>query len=133
MVALLRPREEPADTTLVGVKHFSLFNPVDFYQLLIMNMPHRTLDQLRHPCEGRLLDPIKYFVPAREKLLEILGSRDTILQYLSNESHKRSYLDTIVYYIQSLEDIYTMWQLGVIDNTFATSECSQFEIQYPLL
>lgn len=64
--------------------------------------------------------------------MEILGSRETILQYLSSESQKRSFLDTIVYYIQSLEDIYTIWQLGVINNTFATSEHSHFEIQYPL-
>ena len=34
--------------------------------------------------------------------------------------------------MQSLQDIYTLWQLGVIDNTFATSEHSQFEMQYPL-
>ena len=35
-------------------------------------------------------------------------------------------------YVQSLQDIYTLWQLGVIDNTFATSEHSQIEMQYPL-
>ena len=119
-------------STLVGVKHFSVFNPVFFYQLLIMNLPHRTLDELHDLHEDRLPEPIKHFVPAREKLPNILGSRETILQYLSSESHKRSYLDTIVLYVQSLQDIYALRQLGVIDNTFATSERSQFEIQYPL-
>lgn len=44
----------------------------------------------------------------------------------------RSYLETIVLYIQSLQDIYALWQLGVIDSTFASSERSQFEVQYPL-
>ena len=97
-----------------------------------MHMPHRKLDQLRDPWEDHLLEPIKYFVPAREKLLEILGSKDAILQYLSSESNKRSYFETIVNYIQSVQDIYTLWHLGLIDNTFATSERSQFEIQYPL-
>ena len=86
-------------TTLVGVKHFSVFNPVFFYQLLFMNMPHRTLDELRDPREDHLPKPIKHFVPASEKLPHILGSRDAILQCLSNKSHKRSYLDTIVLYI----------------------------------
>ena len=114
----------------MGVKHFSAFNPVYFYQLLIMNLPHRTLDELHDLREDRLPKPIKHFVPAKEKLPNILGSRDTIL--LSSESHKRSYLDTIVLYMQSLEDLYTLWQLGVIDNTFATSERSQFEMKYPL-
>ena len=119
-------------STLVGIKHFSVFNPVFFYQLLIMNLPHQALDELHDLREDRLPELIKHFVPAREKLPNILGSRETILQYLSSKSHKRSYLDTIVLYIQSLQDIYALWQLGVIDNTFATSERSQFEIQYPL-
>ena len=97
-----------------------------------MNLPHWTLDELHNLREDRLPKPIKHFVPAKEKLPNILGSRDTILEYLSSESHKRSYLDTIVLYMQSLEDLYTLWQLGVIDNTFATSERSQFEMKYPL-
>ena len=102
------------------------------YQLLIMNVAHRTLDELHDVREDRLPEPIKHFVPATEKLPHILGSRDTILEYLPSESHKRSYLETIVLYIQSLQDIYALWQLGVIDCTFASSERSQFELQYPL-
>ena len=113
------PKRYKDGSTLVGVKHFSVFNPIFFYQLLIMNLPHRSLDELHDPREERLPEPIKHFVPAREKLPNILGSRETILQYLSTESHKRSYLDTIVLYIQSLQDIYALWQLGVIDCTFA--------------
>ena len=97
-----------------------------------MNLPHRTLDELHDLREDHLPKPMKHFVPAKEKLPNILGSRDTILEYLSSESHKRSYLDTIVLYMQSLEDLYTLWQLGVIDNTFATSERSQFEMTYIL-
>ena len=126
------PKRYNDGSTLVAVKHFSIFNPLFFYQLLIMNIPHRNIQELRDPREDRLPEPFKHFVPAREKLPNILGSREAILQYLSSESHKRSYLDTIVLYFQSLEDIYTLWQLGVIDNTFATSERSEFEMQYPL-
>ena len=81
-------------STLVGVKHFSVFNRVFFYQLLIMNLPHRTLDELHDLREDPLPEPIKHLVQAREKLPNILGSRETILQCLSSESHKRSYLDT---------------------------------------
>ena len=76
--------------------------------------------------------PLKHFVPAVEKLPHILGSRDNILQYLSSESHKSSFLDTVVLYIDALKDLFILWQLGVIDNTFASSEHAQFETQYPL-
>ena len=126
------PKRYKDGSTLVGVKHLSPFNPIFFYQLLIMNVAHRTLDELHDVREDRLPEPIKHFVPATEKLPHILGSRDTILEYLSSESHKRSYLETIVLYIQSLQDIYALWQLGVIDCTFVSSERSQFELQYPL-
>lgn len=94
------PKQYKDGSTLVGVKHFSIFNSLFFYQLLIMNIPHRTLDELRDLREERLPEPINHFVPAREKLPNILGSREAILEYLSSESHKRSYLDTIVLYIQ---------------------------------
>ena len=126
------PKRYKDRSTLVGVKHLSPFNPIFFYQLLIMNLPHRTLDELHDLHEERLPEPIKHFVPAREKLPHILGSRETILEYLSSESHKGSYLKTIVLYIQSLQDIYALWQLGVTDCTFASSERSQFEFQHPL-
>ena len=126
------PKRYKDRSTLVGVKHLSPFNPIFFYQLLIMNLPHRTLDELHDLREERLPEPIKHFVPAREKLPHILGSRETILGYLSSESHQGSYLKTIVLYIQSLQDIYALWQLGVTDCTFASSERSQFEFQHPL-
>ena len=126
------PKRYRDGNTLVGLKHFSVFNPLYFFQLLVMNFPHRSLDELRDPREDRLADPIKYFVPMWDKLPEILGSRETILQYLSSESHNRSFVDTIIYYIESLQDIYTMWQLRVIDNTFATLQRSDFAMQYHL-
>ena len=126
------PKRYKDRSTLVDVKHLSPFNPIFFYQLLIMNLPHRTLDELHDLREERLPEPIKHFVLAREKLPHILGSRETILEYLSSESHKGSYLKTIVLYIQSLQDIYALWQLGVTDCTFASSERSQFEFQHPL-
>ena len=45
--------------------------------------------------------PLKYFVPACHKLPQIFGSREAILEYFSKESHMWSFLDTIVYYMES--------------------------------
>ena len=53
-------------------------------------------------------------------------------QERSDRSHKRSYLDTILLYIDALQDLYSLWQLGIIDNSFATSEHAHFKTQYPL-
>lgn len=51
---------------------------------------------------------------------------------MSSESHNSSYLETIVLYIDALNDLYTLWQVGVIDNTFATSQLGHPDTQYPL-
>lgn len=126
------PKAYKDGSTLVGLKTFSVFNPVYFYQILLMHLAHRTADELHDAREGRLPDPIKHFVHAKEKLPHIWGSRETIIAYMSSESHKSSFLETIVLYVDALNDIYTLWQLGVIDQTFATSNNRNPEMQYPL-
>lgn len=73
------PKAYKDGSTLVGVKTFSVFNPLYFYQLLVMNFPHRTIDELHDQREEKLPEPIKHFVHAKEKLPQILGSRDTVL------------------------------------------------------
>ena len=126
------PKAYKGGMTLVAVIHLLPFNPLYFYQLLVMNFPHRSFEELANPRLDRLPEPIKFFVPTREKLPHILGSRDAILTYLSSESHKRSHVETFLHYFKSLEDLYIMWQVGVIDKTFASSTVSHFELQYPL-
>ena len=85
----------------MGLKQFSVFNPLYFFQMLVMHYPHRTHNELRDPKEDRLPEPIKYFIPACQKLPQIFGSREAIVGYFSKESHKWSFLDTIVYYMES--------------------------------
>ena len=126
------PKQYETGNTLVAVKHFCTFNPLYFHQLLVMNLPHRSADDLMDPCQDCLPEPIRYFVPARDKLPHILGSSDAIRSFLASESHKRSYVETLLYDIKSLEDIYTIWQVDIIDTTFASSARSQFELRYPL-
>ena len=83
-----------------------LSHTCEFYCALLHNgiILHKYSLCLEYHCLNYLCLP-DIFVPAREKLPNILGSKEGILQYLSSESHKRSYLDTVVLYIQSLEDI----------------------------
>lgn len=112
-------RKQESDNSTRCVKAFFRVQPG-----LLFSNPSNEL-------EDPLPDPIKYFVPAQDKLPEILGSRQTILDY-SSESRNKSFVDTIISYIESLQDIYTMWQVGIIDNTLASSQGSDFEMQYPL-
>ena len=126
------PKAYKGGLTLVAVKHLSPFNPLYFYQLLAMHYAHRTQEQLLHPRDNTLPQPIKYFVVAQDKLPHILRSRDVLSTYLSAEAHKCSHFETLLHYVASLEDLVVMWQLGNIDSTFGSSSSCSFELEYPL-
>lgn len=39
---------------------------------------------------------------------DVLSATDGILDYFAKEAHKRCFLDTIVYFIKSLKDLYAI-------------------------
>jgi len=49
------------DKVLVGIKFVSIFNPIYFYQHLIMHYPHQGPNQLCHPEEESMPPPMKFF------------------------------------------------------------------------
>ena len=73
-----------------------------------MNYPHKQNDQIRDRRESVLPEPFKYFVPALEKMPDVLSTTDGILDYFAKEAHKHYFLDTIVYFIKSLKDLYAI-------------------------
>lgn len=73
-----------------------------------MNYPHKQNDQIRDRRESVLPEPFKYFVLALEKMPDVLSTTDGIFDYFAKEAHKRCFLDTIVYFIKSLKDLYAI-------------------------
>lgn len=70
--------------------------------------PHKQNDQTRDIWESVLPEPSKYFVTALEKMPDVLSTTDGIIDYFAKEAHKRCFLDTIVYFIKSLKDLYAI-------------------------
>ena len=63
---------------------------------------------------------------------DVLSTTDGILDYFAKEAHKRCFLDTIVYFIKSLKDLYAICYLGVIEDSFASSQIDTFPQKWPL-
>lgn len=108
-----KPTRYRSGETLVGVKLLSMFNPLFFYQFLIMHHPHTCEHDLYHPDEDSLPAAVRYFVKAAELAPLIWNSQQGLRNYLAAEAHKAHFVDTVCYFISSLHDICHLWELKV--------------------
>ena len=127
-----KPKKYTSGTTLVGVQQFSVFNPVFFFQHLLMNHPHTSEEQIHHSEEQQLPASVKYFRKATELLPELWMSQDAINSYFAAESHKSHYINTISYYINSLHDIMRLWSIRVIPRDIVDIQTTSTETLFPL-
>lgn len=127
-----RPKPYKAGSTLVAVKFLSIFNAEFFYQFLVMNYAHTDETNLRHDRENDLPAPIRYYVQAVRLVPELWSSVESIREYLAAEAHKAHHIDTVLNYLHALADIYTMWQIHLVDSSFATPEDRSPEARFPL-
>lgn len=126
-----KPKKYTSGTTLVGVQQFSVFNPVFFFQHLLMNHPHTSEEQIHHSEEQQLPASVKYFRKATELLPELWMSQDAINSYFATESHKSHYINTISYYINSLHDIMRLWSIQVIPHDIVDIQTTSTETLFP--
>ena len=126
------PKRYKSGTRLVALKTLSIFNHVFFYQHLVMHWPHTDSGDLHHPRQASLPKAIRYFVQAQQLLPHIWGSDDRVRNHLRPEGHKAHFIDTVVYYLRALHDVYRLWCLRVIplDISDALLDCT--EDLYPL-
>ena len=92
-----------------------------------MNYPHSDQALLHHPRESELPLPIRYFVRALELCPQLWKSEDGVRQYLDAEAHKSHHVDTVVYYVQASNDLHKIWQVHLIDASFANHTSSSLE------
>ncbi len=92
---------------LVGIKYVSYFNPDFFFQFLLMNKPHRNLDELKHPSHETLPDDLKYFASCLVNILELLNEQD-MREMLQKEGHKTYFIDNVVNYLTNMRNVYEL-------------------------
>jgi hypothetical protein len=59
-----KPKPYTVGTTLVGTKLLSFFNQEHFFQYVLLNLPHRNLNELQHPEHDSLPDNLQWYAQA---------------------------------------------------------------------
>ena len=126
------PKRYKSCTSLVALKTVSIFNHVFFYQHVLMHWPHTDSADLHHPRQASLPKGIRFFVQAQQLLPQILGSDDGVRNHLRPEGHKAHFIETVVYYLRALHDLYRLWCLHVIPSDISDALLDCTEDLYPL-
>ena len=101
-------------TTLVGVKLRSPFKDDYYYQDLLMNFPHRDIENLKHERHDDLPVAIKHFAAAVSLRPEVWTNESAIRDHFSLMGNKDDYVETLIAYVQSRLDFLHLWQRRVV-------------------
>lgn len=102
-------------TCLVGIKYVSYFNVDFFFQFLVMNKPHRKLEELKHPNHDTLPEDLKYFASCLVNTPESF-SEQQITEMLQKEGHKSYFIDNVINYVTNMKNVYHLWQIQILRN-----------------
>ena len=116
----------------MAVKFVSVFNPVYFFQHLLVNYPHRHAAQLRHLEQATMPPAIQFFSQAVSLMPDCWSRPEQIRQQFDHEGHKSSFLTTLVSYVLALHDILNLWQRRIVDARIGCLQSRSVERLYPL-
>jgi hypothetical protein len=100
--------------TLVGVRQTSVFRDQYFFQDMLLHMPHRSTNDFDIPGVEKIPHVIRYFVCALHHRHSLWMNEEYIRSLFDLQAHKSWYVANILAHIQSLKDLYTMYQKRVI-------------------
>ena len=96
-------------TTLVSAKLRSPFKDDCYYQDLLMNFPHRNVDQLKHERHDDLPLAIKHFAAAVSLRPELWTDESAVRDHFSLMGNKDDYVETLIAYVKSRSDFLHLW------------------------
>ncbi len=99
---------------LVGVRHFSFFNPKYFFQFLLLNFPYRQLDTILPNNADDIPPAIRYFNTAASCMPQFFGNSQKFKDIIIHEGHKSYYIDTIITYVNSLIDMNNLYRCQLL-------------------
>ena len=111
-----RPTPYKRQVALVGVKYVSVLNPDYFFQYLLVNHPFTNLEQLRHPDHEKLPEDLTSFAAALVLQPELWSNDDSVRTLFSQQGHKNYYVENLVNVVDSLRQLYHLWQVEVLTN-----------------
>ena len=120
------------DKYLVGLKFVSVFNPVYFFQHLLVHWPHRNADQLRHSEESTMPHVVKFFSQAAALQPGNWTTAEQIRSQFQYEGHRDHFITTVVAYVMALHDALHLWRIRVVDSNVSILNAVSIERVYPL-
>ena len=124
-------RYKEFNNTLVGVKTNSPLKDVYYFQDIVMNYPHRKVEELLHPNNDTIPEQIRHFAVAMDFRSEVWQDDEAIREHFSIAGYKRDYIETLISFIRSKRDFVRLWKrrvLGGVENIIepvSTSETEQ--------
>ena len=118
---------------LVGVKYLSVFNSDYFFQYILLNHPHRSLDDLTYPTSQQLPDQLKFFAAAVHLEPETWMESQAVAAMFEREGHKETFVQTVVSYVRSLHDVFNLWKLQVLSSTQLAPPVRSSQERFPVV
>ena len=120
------------DKYLVAVKLVSPFNPIFFYQHLLVHHPHRHPGQPLHLEQATMPPTIQCCAQALALRPQSWSTPDQIRQQFDHKGHRSSFMTTLLAYVLALHDIHDLWQQRIVDARIGCLHARSVERLYPL-
>lgn len=118
------PKPYESGSTLVGAKILSVFNPQYFFQYILLNLPHRNIEELSPIDSESKPEHLRWFAAALHHFPNLWNNETNLKGFLRLQGHSERYIHTIIAYVQSLHDLYYLLQIKVIN-------CTQLQAMQP--
>jgi len=110
------PTPYKRNVSLVGVKYVSVYKPDYFFQYLIVNHPFKAIQDLQHVSHNVLPNELQYFVSALVLQRELWSDDENIRTLFRQQGNKEHYVFNVIHYVDSLRQLYHLWQMEVVTN-----------------
>lgn len=116
-------------STLVGTKLTSVFKDEYFFQDMLLYVPHRNIKMFHIAGLDAVPNVIKHFVCALHHRASVWLDKDVIKSKFELQGHRSWYVSNIILHVQSLKDLYHLWQKRVISfGEITTPSLPQFPL-----
>ena len=108
------PKPYKKGETLVGTRQTSVFRDEYFFQDMLLHVPHRCTNDFDIAGVEEIPQTIRYFVCALHHRSCVWGNECNICELFELQGHKTWYITNILLHVQSLKDVYKLYQKRVI-------------------
>lgn len=110
----IQPKPYKKGKTLVGARQTSVFRDEYFFQDMLLHMPHKCTNDFDIPGVEEIPQVIRYFVGALHHRSCVWANNRNIRELFELQGHKTWYITNILLHVQSLKDLYKLYQKRVI-------------------